>query len=66
MTNEPTKMITFIRSWLAMRRQRKLIEQMPPQPFVNTPEAWEAREVIPGETREQARARLAKYRRNDG
>lgn len=59
-------MIRFIRNWLGRRHQRKLLEQMPPRPFVNTPEAWEARKVIPGETREQARARLAKYRRNDG
>lgn len=59
-------MIRFIRNWFARRRQRKLLEQMPPRPFVNTPEAWEARKVIPGETPAQARARLAKHRRNDG
>ena len=31
-------------------------------PFVDTPEANEAREAVPGETREQARARLSKFR----
>lgn len=31
--------------------------------FVDTPEAWEARKVIPGETREDAQRRLAPYRR---
>lgn len=59
-------MISFIRKWFADRRQKRVLLQMAPRPFVNTPEAWEARKVIPGETREQAQARLAKYRRTDG
>lgn len=59
-------MIRTIRNWLARRRQRKALEDMPPRPFVDTPEAWDARRVIPGEPREQARARLAKFRKNDG
>ncbi len=59
-------MINLIRSWLRRRRQQKALRDMPERQFVNTAEAWEARKVIPGETREQARARLAKYRRTDG
>jgi hypothetical protein len=54
----------FIRNWLVARRQRLL--KIAPRPFVDTAEAWKAREVIPGETAEQARKRLAKFRRTDG
>lgn len=35
-----------------------------PRPFKDTPEAWKAREVVPGETREEARKRLEQYREN--
>ena len=59
-------MIGFVRKWIAARRQRRVLLQMAPRPFINTPEAWAARTVVPGETAEQARARLAKYRRTDG
>lgn len=31
--------------------------------FEDTPEAWKARSVVPGETREQARQRLQQYRK---
>jgi hypothetical protein len=59
-------MIRMVRNWLRSRRLRRQLEQMAPRPFVDTPQAWADRRVIPGETREQARARLEKHRRTDG
>lgn len=59
-------MIGLVRNWLRQRRLRRQLEQMAPRPFVDTPEARDARRVIPGETRKQARKRLVKYRRTDG
>lgn len=47
-------------AWIGFHRNKDDTEDY--GVFEDTPEAWKAREVIPGETREQARARLAKYR----
>ncbi len=59
-------MIGMIRNWFRQRRLRRQLAQMAPRPFIDSKEAMEARRVIPGETREQARARLARFRRTDG
>jgi len=56
----------FIQRMFARKPQQPDLAAMPPRPFVDTPEAWEARKVIPGESREEARKRLAKYRKMDG